>query len=135
MKKALATAIIIIAAIGIFLFLKKEGSLENQLSPTPTAISSPQATTRTHTINISESGFNPTELTIKRGDSVRFVNTGRRNQWPASGVHPIHQICPGLNPLEAIQPGESFSFTVNEVKECPIHDHLFPSVRGKITVQ
>ena len=127
---------VIIAGGVFFVFFNGEENKENQLSPLPTA--SPKATTQTHTININEQGFSPSELTINRGDAVRFVNTGRQNHWPASGIHPVHNVCPGLDPLEAIQPGESFTFTFTEIKECPVHDHLHPfdlSKKARIIVQ
>jgi len=132
--KTLLIILVIIVVVIVFLLLFKNEEGELLLSPKPT----PEATTQTHTISMNEQGFSPLEITIRRGDSVRFLNTGSQNFWPASGIHPTHQICLGLDPLELIGPGESFTFTFSEVKECPFHNHLTPfdeKFKGRIIVQ
>lgn len=87
------------------------------------------------TVELTASGFSPAETTVKAGDTVKFVNKDAKNHWPASGVHPTHQLCPGFDAIGGVKPGESYSFTFTEKKECPIHDHLNPATRGKIIVQ
>ena len=99
-----------------------------QPSPTPTAA-------QESTIEINEGGFLPSTITVKRGTPVRFINRGNAPHWPASGVHPIHQVCPGFDALKPIKPGESYSFTFTTAKTCPMHDHLNPSFKGSIVVQ
>ena len=73
-------------------------------------------------------------LTIKKGDTVEFRNGDARSRWPASGMHPTHLLCPGFDALRALANGETYSHAFPEAKECPMHDHLIPSLRGKITV-
>lgn len=94
-----------------------------------------EAKPKTVTVQISDSGFLPAALAIQAGDTVNFVNIGKAPHWPASGVHPTHQLCPGFDPLSPLEPSQSWSFMFSAAKECPIHDHLNPSLRGKITVQ
>ena len=86
-------------------------------------------------IEMTAAGFAPAEITIKAGDKVTFVNKDTKNHWPASGVHPTHLLCPGFEAIGGVKPSESYSFTFTEKKECPMHDHLFPQLRGKITVE
>lgn len=101
------------------------------LSPLPTE----SPTAQTHEIIILSSGFEPSQLTINKGDTVRFINKDDSPHWPASGIHPVHQLCPGFDALKGLSTNETYEFTFTEAKGCPMHDHLNPSVSGKITVQ
>jgi plastocyanin len=91
--------------------------------------------TETHIIYISNSGFNPGNLTIETGDTVRFVNNDTKDHWPASDVHPVHAIYPAFDPRAAISPGKDWSFTFERVGGWGMHDHLNASVTGKIIVE
>ena len=98
--------------------------------PAPPAATNPA----THTIAMTADGFSPANLTIKKGDTVIFRNDDSRDRWPASGVHPVHLLCPGFDALRPLASGETYSHAFPEAKECPMHDHLNPALRGKITV-
>lgn len=88
-----------------------------------------------HVIEMTAVGFVPANLTIKKGDTVEFVNKDTRDWWPASGIHPTHELCPGFDSLRGLKPGERYSFTFNEARGlCPMHDHLKPSVKGQISI-
>src|SRR3989344_1358485 len=39
-------------------------------------------------VTYSNSGFSPAEITINKGDTVRFVNSVDLNMWVASAMHP-----------------------------------------------
>lgn len=86
-------------------------------------------------VEMTPDGFNPPALDIKAGTTVKFVNKDTVPRWPASGMHPTHQLCPGFDSLKGIAPGESYSFKFTEAKTCPMHDHLYPKLRGSITVE
>lgn len=86
-------------------------------------------------IEMTPAGFSPSNVTIKVGDTVKFVNKDTRGRWPASGMHPSHLICPGFDSLGLIAPGEAYSHTFTEAKECPMHDHKISGLFGKIMVQ
>lgn len=90
---------------------------------------------KTHKIEMTQSGFSPKELTIKKGDTVEFVNKDSARHWPASGVHPTHKLCPGFDAMKGVDAGKTYSFTFNEAKTCPFHDHLSPNLFGKIIVE
>jgi hypothetical protein len=83
---------------------------------------------------IGESGFVPTDLTINRGDTVTFTNTGTTNHWPASDIHPSHEIYPEFDPRRSLLPGESWSFTFTKPGLWRMHDHDMPIFVGSITV-
>lgn len=78
--------------------------------------------------------FSPQTLAITVGTTVRFVNKDKVDRWPASGFHPTHQVCPGFDAKQSIKPGGSYRFTFTEAKQCPMHDHLNPAIRGVIVV-
>src|SRR3989338_6523738 len=88
----------------------------------------------TKNIEITSSGFSPATLDIKVGDTVIFTNRDSVQHWPASEVHPSHLLCAGFDSLKGLNKGETYNFTFKEAKECPMHDHLNPSLKGKIKV-
>ena len=43
-------------------------------------------------ITYTDTGFVPSSVTIKKGQSVRWMNNSGSGVWPASAVHPTHSI-------------------------------------------
>src|SRR3989338_11440879 len=82
-------------------------------------------------ITFTESGFSPSPMTIKVGESVKFVNNSENDFWPASAMHPTHKVYPGsdidkcgtsernllFDACEGIAPGKSWEFVFNETGE------------------
>jgi len=95
-------------------------------------------------IVFSDEGFSPNEVTIKKGQRVRFINNSTQDVWPASGVHPTHTLYPekestdclgsSFDACRALKPGEFFDFTFNYVGEWRYHDHDHAYNTGVITV-
>lgn len=150
MKTIIAILIVILILGGGWVLWKGRGkgspvagtpSPTPQITATPTPSPSPGATKgATVTIAMVSTGFSPASITITKGTTVVFVNEDTRAHWPASGVHPTHQLCPGFDALRGIAPGERYSYTFNFTppKTCPFHDHLNPinpSLKGTITIQ
>ncbi|MER3407043.1 MAG: hypothetical protein C4278_01280 [Patescibacteria group bacterium] len=116
---------------------------------TPTKTEKTTPTTSESVVIITDSGFNPKELTINKGAKVTFVNQSSSASWPASDVHPTHRLYPGsgiekcgtsqqnkiFDACRGLKPGESWSFVFKEVGEWSYHDHLNPSKTGKIIVR
>lgn len=102
-----------------------------------------------HVVVYSDSGYSPKELTIKKGDTVKFHNESTRETWPASAMHPSHSLYPGssiqkceteemTNIFDAcmgLKQGEEWSFMFDHVGTWGYHDHLNSSMFGKIMVQ
>lgn len=99
-----------------------------------TSSPSPSPTVKTVTVELTGAGFSPATVTVAIGDTVRFVNVEPLPHWPASGVHPTHQVCPGFDARRGLAQGEAYSFTFTEAKTCPFHDHLFPQMRGTVII-
>src|SRR5262245_40344887 len=85
-------------------------------------------------IHMDDNGFSPDTVTIDKGDTIEFENVGAQIHWPASNVHPTHDIYPAFDPKKPVQPGESWSFTFDRVGTWKFHDHIYPQFGGSITV-
>lgn len=114
------------------------------LSPLPGIVTSPglgspspgAGTTQSGaTIFITDSGFSPASVTVSAGSTVTFVNDGQAMHWPASDVHPTHQVLPGFDAKRGLSTGETYSFTFAKAGSWACHDHLNPTFRCTITVQ
>ncbi len=79
-------------------------------------------------------GFYPSEIAIKKGTRVVWVNESGRPFWPASNLHPTHELYPEFDPKEPVPDGQAWSFTFKKIGDWPYHDHLRPSRRGIIKV-
>ena len=100
-------------------------------------------------IHITDSGFEPNEISVSVGDTVIFENIGGNDHWPASNIHPTHRGYPGsdiklcdtekepeiFDSCQGLKPGESFGFTFNHIGGWRFHDHIDPRLKGKITVE
>jgi plastocyanin len=101
------------------------------------------------TIKITANGFEPKEVEITKGTKVTWINEQPNPSWPASDVHPTHEVYPGssikkcgtpeqnkiFDACRGLKQGESWSFVFNEVGEWYYHDHLNPSWKGEIVVK
>lgn len=85
-------------------------------------------------IEMMPSGFLPSEIAIDQNSSVIFINKDKQSRWPASNVHPTHQLYPEFDPRRPIEPGASWTFKPKKIGEWKFHDHLMPHMRGVITV-
>lgn len=79
-------------------------------------------------------GFEPKEITIQKGETVVFVNEAPEDRWPASNIHPTHEIYPEFDPKTKVAPGKSWQFTFDKAGTWKYHDHLIPTDSGTVTV-
>ena len=100
-------------------------------------------------VEITADGFNPKTLTINAGDTVTWVNKDSGGHWPASAMHPTHEVYPDssitkcgtdeqkniFDACTALVKSEKWSFTFNNVGTWNYHDHLDPSLWGTIIVK
>lgn len=86
-------------------------------------------------VTIDELGnFNPREIKIRKGGKVAWVNKSARAVWPASDVHPVHNLYPGFDARRGLSAGDSYSFVFDKVGSWSYHDHLNPEVKGVVHV-
>ncbi len=97
-------------------------------------------------VDWSTSGFNPTTITIKKGQTVRFMNNDTSASfWPASDIHPTHSLYPqksasdclgsSFDACKALGPGQYFDFTFSYAGKWGCHNHLRASQKCTIVVQ
>lgn len=100
-------------------------------------------------VKITESGFEPANVTIDKGERVVFTNAGLKNHWPASDEHPSHEGYPGsarskcgtpeqkniFDACKGLPKGGEFSFTFLQTGTWEYHDHLNPKLTGTVTVR
>jgi hypothetical protein len=90
---------------------------------------------KTVTITLTEDGYRPEEVTIEKGDTVVFKTTLNEFFWPASNLHPSHEIYPEFDPQEPVDAKQTWSLTFTKVGTWKYHDHLAPYYTGTITVK
>ncbi len=86
-------------------------------------------------VTMGPDGYQPSTVTLKAGQAIRFVNSSDDKRWPASNIHHSHDIYPEFDPKKELAPGESWSFTFRQKGSWRMHDHLFPYMKGIVTVE
>lgn len=158
MQKLIILTIVAILLVGVSVFLyTKDGSEVAVLSPTPTPtptaevtpIPLPTTSESRITVTYSDSGYNSSEVKIKKGDSVVFENKGSKMMWTASAMHPTHKVYPGtdiakcgtseqgimFDSCKGYGADESWEFRFNELGTWKYHNHLQPNHFGAIIVE
>jgi plastocyanin len=87
-----------------------------------------------HIINFIGDTFTPDKIEISLGDSVTWINKGDYDFWPASNIHPTHEIYPEFDPKGPIAPGKNWTFTFTKTGIHRFHDHLYESATGVVRV-
>lgn len=79
--------------------------------------------------------FTPDSVTIKAGDTVKFVNKSSSLMWVASNPHPFHTDYPGLDENEGVTNGGVYQFTFTKTGSWGYHNHKNPRMKGVVVVQ
>ena len=88
-----------------------------------------------HEVTRTAGGWEPATLAIARGDTVEFVNASGEDAWPASDVHPTHEVYPGFDAERGVPAGSSWSYTFDRAGSWSFHDHLAPEAKGVVVVR
>lgn len=137
---AIIIAVLAIAGLTVF-------ALNNQPNdePTPTGQSGavrPDDTTTDEaaptpsermSIVYSDNGFEPADITVKKGTVITVKNESSRDVQFSSADHPTHQENNEMN-LKTLSPGESDSYTASKAGTWGYHDHIDESQTGTVTV-
>ena len=98
----------------------------------------PSAPSPAATISIGAAGVAPREVKIKAWQYVTFVNNDVRPHTIVSDPVDAHTLCPPVNRVGILQPGESRETGTLDLKRvCRYHDHTDPSnisMMGQIVV-
>jgi len=92
------------------------------------------------TIIIDATGtVTPKDVTVPVGSRVTFTNNHNTSHQMASDPHPEHTLCPSLETVGFVSPGQSrTSGNLNTAMVCTYHDHnndTNQNLRGTIRVQ
>src|SRR3990172_6433049 len=93
--------LVLVAVLGFWYFMNqsqvpapavvdKEVEGQNVTAPIPNEKAN-EADNNQNVITFTESGFAPSPLTIKAGETVKFVNNSESDFWLASAMHPTHK--------------------------------------------
>ncbi|OGG56902.1 hypothetical protein A3D71_00245 [Candidatus Kaiserbacteria bacterium RIFCSPHIGHO2_02_FULL_55_20] len=115
-------AVMLVAALGIYLFLTTARPAE---SP---------ALQDNVSVVLTDAGFLPHDVAVKVGGTVTFSTARGEPFWPASDPHPVHTIYPEFDPQKPIKAGESWSFTFRREGTFKYHDHLGAQNWGTVLV-
>ncbi len=111
---------LIILAIGGFLILtKNKPSISPESSPQPTVEISP------NTVEISNFAFNPSEITVKKGTTVTWINKDTAT----------HKIKSDTFNSEDLNQGGTFNFTFENTGSFDYVCGIHPSMTGNIKVE
>ncbi len=147
MGKVLLAIVVIALGVGVGWYYFKGAKVVNPaLRPSPTARQelsgatgmvpeTPETTAQgSVVVRLTDSGFAPQTVTVKKGTSVTFTNAGTSNMWVASDVHPTHQLLPGFDELTSVAKGGTYTYTFTKVGTWTYHNHLQPTVKGTVVV-
>ena len=88
------------------------------------------------TVSVLDESFQPETISIKKGESVTWVNNSDNNHMIASDPHPQHETLPGLYSPEQLKPGDAYTYTFSESGTYTYHDELNPlRVKGTVIVE
>ena len=94
-------------------------------------------------VSYTDRGFEPTVVTIKRGETVRFTNNSSNDVWIAAGgeniqIYPrTQEVCGSsdLDSCEPFAPQDFWQFKFNVVGEWEVVNNLDKSKSGKVVVR
>lgn len=130
-RKHLLIIILVIAVCSGMFYLRVK---DNEESSNSTFLSKEEILDADAIITQTDEGFEPSEITIKKGTRVVWVNDASTFNWPASNLHPTHEVYPEFDPLEPIPSGKAWAFTFTKIGNWEFHDHLKPNRRGMVKV-
>ena len=87
------------------------------------------------TVTYADGEFTPKGVEIDAGQSVEFVNASSDLMWPASNIHPTHQIYPEFDAKAPVAAGASWIFAFEGSGFWRYHNHLNPSQSGLVVAR
>lgn len=87
-----------------------------------------------HIIKMVPEGFTPSNIEITQGDTITFTNDDTGPRWPASNIHPTHEIYSDFDSKGPVEPGDSWSFKFTKSGQWKFHDHIKAEFVGDIKV-
>lgn len=128
-------SLVLLGGVGALVFAKNKQSASSTYTTATVAHGVVNGPVQGATVvTLTREGFSPSEITIKKGQTILFKTTTGNLYWPASNLHPSHLLYSEFDPQGPISPGDTWSFVFDKVGEWKFHDHLSPYFTGTITV-
>ncbi len=147
-RTLIAVIIVVLVALGGYFLLSTRASAPEPVQEDATQTTSPSEGTAI--VTYTDGGYSPATLSIKVGDTVRFVNNAGSGMWTASDEHPTHTEFDGSSTREhctdnsatggafdachQVAPGDSYEFTFTKAGTFNYHNHARANHGGSITV-
>lgn len=125
MNKKYVYSLILVLGLGVLAFVLFGNLAQAPLEKEPT---------KETLINLTESGFSPSAVTISRRTRVTWINKTSTAASINSSDHPTHQNFTPLN-LGEFSQGERLQLLFEKPGTYTYHNHLNPTQTGSITVQ
>lgn len=147
--KALVTIIVIIIIVAVAFLLLRNGTVDDSdmttdkttteesvgdSEDTNTGVGDAVIDTTPEIIVVTytNTGFDPSTVTVSAGQTVRFVNEGSGNMWVASNNHPTHTL---LSEFDQKSTGDVYEFAFTDAGSWGYHNHVNPTKRGTVVVE
>ena len=141
----IAAVVIVIIGVGYLLIqgYSKEPSVSVVDKQPTTTSATPSAgvgeeSKSTTTITYNSSGFSPSDVTIKTGGTITWVNDSDSEIQIGANPHPIHtgnKEVSGGGFVLTLAPGKQAAVTITKTGSHGYHNHLNSSQGGSITVE
>ncbi len=86
-----------------------------------------------YTVLIENFAFAPATLTIKKGESVEFIQKDAIPHTVTTDPHPLHTQLPGFE-SSLLSQGQSYIYTFDKAGTWTYHCHPHPTMQGTIVV-
>ena len=127
-------AVVLVVASVVAFNHKKQNTNTLPSSSSDSSNTTARSSAATAAISYNGSLFSPSQVTIKKGDTIVIKNNSSNAVDFESDPHPIHTAEPELN-IGGIEPGKSRSFVLSRVGSWGYHNHLNSSQTGTIIVR
>lgn len=103
-------------------------------SSSSSSSSSSSIAAQTYILNYTNTGFQPSFVSIRNGDSVKFRNQSDIGMWVASNPHPTHNDYPEFDQHASIAKGGEFTFRFSKSGVWGFHNHMNANHQAVVSV-
>lgn len=124
-------AVLAIILLGALFFIDNTKKPSSQLT---TRITPTSALPKETIVTLTDSGFTPKEIRIKKGEAIQFKNATEKDATINSDNHPTHQLYPELN-LGQLEKNKILIHIFMKPGKLTYHNHFNPTIKGTIIVE
>lgn len=124
--RVVVIALLVLTA-GVFVYLLVKGKQNNSIAKSITG----QAV-----VTITDQGFSPSTIKVKKGTQVTFTNLDTKLHRVASDPYPTHSTLPGFDSVEPLNVNDSYSYIFEKSGTFTYQDYLNPyKIKGTVIVE